>query len=173
MSSKAFNGDWQAWAAMAPDLSKQERALRDRFVDEYLVDYSPLNAARRVGFSNAFAKEYAERFMTEPYVRQRIKQLETSGQVDEEDLEEYNKKRIRAQLMREAHDQFSTGSARVAALGKLMSMYGMDAPTRITQEIEHRGGVMMVPAIASLDDWERTAMAQQTKLSEAAQSDIH
>jgi hypothetical protein len=173
MSSTAFNGDWQAWAAMAPELTEQERALRDRFVDEYLVDYSPLNAARRVGFSNAFAEEYAKRFMTEPYVRQRIKRLETSSQVDEEDLEEYNKKRIRAQLMREAHDQFSTGAARVAALGKLMSMYGMDAPTRIQQEIEHRGGVMRVPAIANLDDWERTAMAEQAKLTEAARSDIH
>ena len=158
---------------MAPELTEQERALRDRFVDEYLVDYSPLNAARRVGFSNAFAEEYSKRFMTEPYVRQRIKKLETSSTVDEDDLEEYNKKRIRAQLMREAHDQFSTGAARVAALGKLMSMYGMDAPTRIQQEIEHRGGVMRVPAIASLDDWERTAMAQQTALTESARGDIH
>jgi hypothetical protein len=54
-----------------------------------------------------------------------------------------------------------------------MSVYGMDAPTRIKQEVEHRGGVMMVPVIASMDDWERTAVASQVALAEAARSDIH
>lgn len=172
MSSKSSSWDSQTWVAMEPEFTEQERALRDRFVEEYLVDWSPLNAARRVGFSNAFAEEYAKRFMGESYVRKRIEVMKHRTDLDEEELEAYDKRRIRAQLMREAHDQFSTGAARVAALGKLMSLYGMDAPTRIQQEIEHRGGVMMVPAIASLDDWEQTAMTSQANLAEAARSDI-
>jgi hypothetical protein len=172
MVPKSDSGDSWTWAAMEPEFSEQEKALRDRFVEEYLVDWSPLNAARRVGFSNAFAKEYAERFMTESYVRRRIKQLEHKP-VDEEDLAEYDKRRIRNGLMREAHDMFSSGASRVAALGKLMSLYGMDAPTKIHQEIDHKGGVMMVPVIASLDEWERTAMASQAALAESARADIH
>jgi hypothetical protein len=173
MVPKSDSGDSWTWAAMEPEFSEQERALRDRFVEEYLVDFSPLNAARRVGFSNAFAKEYAERFMSESYVRRKIEQVKHRTDVDEGDLEEYDKRRIRQCLMREAHDMFSSGSSRVAALGKLMSLYGMDAPTKIKQEIEHKGGVMMVPAIASLDEWERAAVASQAALAEAARVDIH
>jgi hypothetical protein len=169
-SSDGWSGDW---AAMDPPLSEQERAVRDRFVEEYMVDFSPLNAARRVGFSNAFAEQYAKRFMGESYVRRMIKAHELRTDLDESEVEEYDKRRIRSRLMREAHDPYSSGAARVAALGKLMSLYGMDAPTKIQQTVEHRGGVMMVPAIASLDDWERTAVASQTKLVEASREDVH
>lgn len=173
MGPNAYAGDSLTWAAMEPEFSEQERALRDRFVEEYLVDYSPLNAARRVGFSNSFAQEYAKRFMEESYVKRRIKHYEERTDLNEEDLETYNKVRIRNRLMREAHDMFANGSSRVAALGKLMSLYGMDAPTRIKQEVEHRGGVMTVPAIANINDWEKVAMASQAELAESARGDIH
>lgn len=172
MSSNSSSWNSQTWVAMEPELTEQERAVRDRFVEEYLVDYSPVRAARRVGFSSSFAKEYAERFMQESYVARKIEELKHKN-VDEADREEYDKRRIRERLMHIAHDHFAPPSAAVAALSKLMSLYGMDAPTRIKQDIEHRGGVMMVPAIASLDDWERTAMALQQKLAETARSDIH
>lgn len=165
--------EMHAWVHMEPEFTEQEKAVRNRFVDEYLVDFSPLNAARRVGFSNAFAEQYAKRFMQEAYVRNRIEAMKHKTNVDEEALEEYDKRRIRQQLMREAHDQFNTGAARVAALSKLMSLYGMDAPLKMKQEIEHRGGVMMVPAIANLNDWERTAMTSQQKLVASASEDIH
>lgn len=174
MGPAHFSGDWKQWAAMEPELDPQQKALRDRFCDEYMLDSSPLNAARRVGFSNAFAKEYAEKFMTEPYVRQRIAYLERRPVDDPEAQEELDKRVVRARLMREAHDPFSNGASRVSALKQLCSILGMDAPTRIQQQVEHRGGVMVVPPISSsLDEWERTAIAQQAALVESAQSDVH
>lgn len=171
MDPKSLTGDSWTWAMMEPELNEQERALRDLFVDEFLVDYSPLNAARRCGFSNGFAEDWGKKLHSESYVQRQIAAKQAMD-LDPDKLAEYDKKRIRAALMREAHAAYNSGSSRVAALGRLMSLYGMDAPTKIQSEVEHRGGVMMVPAIASLDDWEKVAMASQQKLSEDARSDI-
>lgn len=163
--------DW-AWAKLEPEPDPGEKALRDQFVDEYLVDYDIVAAASRCGFQKAFAEEFAKRLWNEAYVQRRIKQAEQRP-VDPEALEAYDRNRIRAALMREAHNPYTSGGARVAALSKLMSLYGMDAPTKAPDAAtSHRGGVMMVPAIADPDAWERTAMPLQVKLSEDARSDI-
>ncbi len=74
-------------------------------------------------------------------------------------------------LMKEAHNQFNSGAARVAALAKLMSHYGMDAPAKTQNEHLHRGGVMMVPAIADINDWELAATNSQTRLVQEARSE--
>jgi hypothetical protein len=171
MKSGGYTGPQNV--AMEPELSESEKALRDRFVQEYLVDYSPLNAARRVGFGVAFAETYAALFMKESYVRKRIEDFTHRVDVDEEDMDAYDKRRVRAGLMREAHDKFASGSSRVAALSKLMSLLGMDAPLKIDNNVNHRGNVMMVPGIAGMDEWERAAMDQQRKLADSAREDIH
>lgn len=44
----------------------------------------------------------------------------------------------------------------------------MDAPTKIKSEVALRGGVMMVPGIANLEDWEKAAQASQTQLQEGS-----
>jgi hypothetical protein len=163
--------DW-VWTQFEPEMGEREKALRNRFVDEYLVDYSPLNACRRLGFQNAFAKEWAEKFMTESYVQKRIREIQHAP-VDEHDLEEFNRTRIINQLMKEAFSPLNTGAMRVAALSKLMSHYGMDAPTKIQQDVNHRGGVMMVPGIASMDEWESVAMKAQDKLAQDARGDAN
>lgn len=72
--------------------------------------------------------------------------------------------------MREAHYRGpgSSHAARVAALGKLASIRDMDAPTKIKADLSMRGGVMMIPAIANLEDWEKAAQASQSSLQEDA-----
>lgn len=161
------------WAHLEPEFTEQEKALRDRFVEEYLVDFSPLNAARRVGFAAVFAEQWAKKLMGESYVRKRMEDYKHRTNIDEDTRDDYDRRRVRAQLMREAHDAFSTGSARVAALGKLMSLLDMDSPLKVDSNVTHRGGVMMVPAIAGLDEWERAAMASQQELVKQAREDIH
>lgn len=156
------------WAseAKAQELSTQEKELRNKFVDEYLIDFDQTAAAIRIGFSASFAHTYAERFMTEPYVRKRITDLQ-NALIEDEKLEvEQDRRRIRAALMREAHYRGpgSSHSARVSALAKLASIRDMDAPTKIKSELTMRGGVMMVPAIAAIDEWETAAQASQTNL---------
>lgn len=151
------------------EMSPREKALRDMFVSEYLVDFDEVRAAQRCGFAHQFAVEYARKFMEEAYVQQRINQVKYT-KLDERAEEEYNHARIKAALMAEAHYKGpgSSHSGRVAALGKLMSVYGMEAPKKIDATVQHRGGVMAVPGIANLDDWEQQASASQDQLAEHA-----
>lgn len=163
-------GSLPAWLEMEAQLTEQERALRDRFVDELIVDYDAVAACMRIGFSRTFAGPYAEQFIGEAYVQRRIKLVEQRT-LDPELSHDYDANRVRAVLMRWAHS--SHGPTAVAAARQLCSVMGLDAPTKIKQEIEHRGGVMMVPAIASLTDWEKTAVESQQKLAEFSRSDVH
>ena len=159
------------WAQLEPELSPTEKSLRDLFVNEYLVDYSPISAAQRCGFQHAFAKDYAIKFMQEAYVQKQIKNVEQSKPAAGEDKEEeYDKRRIKKKLLEEA---FFTGAgsshaARVSALGKLAAIYGMDAPLKSEQTVTHKGGVLMVPAISDVNSWETVAQESQQKLVQDA-----
>lgn len=163
--SEEIAGFW-ATEAMAQDLSGKEKELRDKFVDEYLLDFDQTAAAIRIGFSASFAQTYAEKFMTEPYVRKRIAEMQTALAEDDKLEADLDRRRIRAALMREAHYRGpgSSHAARVSALAKLASIRDMDAPTKIKSEVALRGGVMMVPGIANLEEWEKAAQASQTDL---------
>ncbi len=154
---------WQ-FAAMEPELTEREKALRDLFVNEFLVDYDEIKAAQRVGFQKAFAEDYAKKFMAESYVQKRIKQLEHSIKADDKSMEEYDRQTVLAVLRKEAQNPFGTPAARVQAAAKLASIRGMDKPIEIKAETTHKGGVMMVPAIADLNDWEKMALDSQAKL---------
>lgn len=158
-------GFWEA-DAMVQDLSDKEKGLRNKFVDEYLIDFDQTAAAIRIGFSASFAQTYAEKFMTEPYVRKRITDMQIALTEDEKIEAELDRRRIRAGLMREAHYRGpgSSHAARVSALGKLATIRDMDAPIKVKGDFTHRGGVMMVPGISNLEDWEKAAQASQTDL---------
>lgn len=147
------------------DLNPRERALRDMFVSEYLIDYDQVRAAQRCGFVYQFAVEYSQKFMEEPYVQQKINAIKFQ-KVNEKEMADYDKIRIRNALMAEAHNRGagSSHSARVAALAKLAAMHGMDAPKKSEQTVMHKGGVMAIPGIAKLDDWEVAASASQDQL---------
>jgi hypothetical protein len=165
--------NWTKAAMEQPDLSDAERALRDLFVAEYLVDYDHIAAAQRCGFTGQFAKDFANKFMDETYVRRALRAAEEKIPTSKEEIEletAADKQRIVKWLKQEARSRTNSGSARVAALARLVSIYGMDAPTKLEQDVTHRGGVMMVPAIADINAWENSAVASQTKLVEEARS---
>lgn len=126
---------------MAPELSDQERMLRDQFVREYLIDYDPFQAALRMGYMKEFASQYAAQFMSEPYVVKQVKAAELSG--DTVPSEEQAKSLIKSMLFREANSRGmgTSHSARVAALSKLMSLYGMDAPSKVQSTVSVSGAV--------------------------------
>jgi hypothetical protein len=173
MASDDFN--WTQ-ACMAPAyMSDDERALRDLFVKEYLVDYNPVSAAMRCGFLGSFAADYAKKLMDEPYVQQKLRDMqfeEPTSDKEQDNEESVHKRKIIMALMREAHNMYNSGSARVAALGKLAGIYGMDVSAKSDPAGEaHRGGVMQVPAIADINAWESAAMDSQTKLVTEARSE--
>jgi hypothetical protein len=163
--SEDYPSFWES-EAMAPELSNSEKELRNRFVDEYLLDFSQTAAAIRIGFAASFAQTYAEKFMAEPYVRKRISELQLAMDGDEKAEADRDRRRIRAALLREAHYRGpgSSHAARVSALAKLAAIRDMDSPLKLKIDARQRGGVMMVPAIASIEDWEAAAQASQGDL---------
>lgn len=119
---------------IADTLTKQEKALRQRFVAEYLADYDAIGAAIRLGYQEAFAQQYAKQFLTEPYTLKLIKEKEAEfGILTEEDQ---HRKKIVAGLYREAHSRFNSGSARVAALTQLAKIIGIEAPVKTEQQVK-------------------------------------
>lgn len=63
-------------------LSEQEKALRDLFVNEYLKDFDPYQAALRVGFMHSFALDWGKRLMGEGYVQKQIATLTRTPSAD-------------------------------------------------------------------------------------------
>ena len=147
------------------ELTAHEQALRDLFVAEYMNDFDQVAAAQRCGFQYQFAVEFATRFMREPYVLRKIQQIRMTTYPAKETAD-YEKNRIKAALLFEAHNRGpgSSHAARVAALTRLAAIYGLEAPKKVDQTVTHRGGVMAVPGIAALDDWEKQASASQDQL---------
>lgn len=63
-------------------LTEGEKALRDRFVSEYLKDFNPYQAALRIGFLHSFALDWSKRLMSESYVQQQIATLTRTPSAD-------------------------------------------------------------------------------------------
>lgn len=154
----------------APELTQAEMDLRDRFVKEYLTDYDAYKAAIRIGYAPAYAKDFAKRFMEEPYVLGKIRDAEggDTGDVDPE----VQKKMVLAGLWREAknYGPGSSQAARVAALSKISAFFGMDAPKTSKTELTGAdgqplgSGVFVVPGMVTAEEWAAQAEKQQADL---------
>lgn len=151
--------------------SPQERSLRDLFVAEYLLDYDHIKAAQRCGFGQQLAIEWGLRFLSEPYVQLRIQRLGVGKNDDSDETVDYEKRRIREALMKEAHNvgPGSSHAARVSALKALAEIHGMVKKEVVKKPGEGPvGGVMQVPAISDLNEWEAVAAASQDALVDHA-----
>jgi hypothetical protein len=146
--------------------SYREKALRDFFVKEYLVDYDQVAAAVRVGYGKSFAREFAARFMQEPYVLRRIAELEGVGNPDDPEDEATVKRRIMAGLIREANYRGpgSSQAARVAALSKLAQLHGMEAPKKKEDDSAALEGTFVTPGVMTPEQWAEQAAKQQEDL---------
>lgn len=110
----------------SPDLKQEEQALRDLFVEEYFKDFDPILACIRVGFNVAFAREFAQILMLEPYVQRKIQ--EAMRKPDENPEEE--KKRDFALIKNGLREAGMSGPKmnRVAAWKTLAQVQGLDKP---------------------------------------------
>ncbi len=120
-------------------LSKREMQIRERFVDEFLFDYNYTAAAVRVGYLESDAKQFGQKFKYDSYVQKLI--ATRMSEENEEDSEEALKRLIVRSLMKEAtyNGSGSSHGARVSALSKLSSIFGMDAPAKTETKVEHSG----------------------------------
>lgn len=141
-------------------LTPQQRVKLNAFVVEYFKDFSVRNAYRRLNGS-MHTMSYAYKLYHHPYVQWRIQQhLE---ELDEEDI--VTVKEVIMGLKREAHHFGEDGaaSARVSALKILATMKGK-LVKRSETTTKHTGGVMVIPAPQSVEDWEAMTSASQEQL---------
>lgn len=158
---------------MMQPLSDAEKELREWFVREYIFDYNAVQAAYRIGFQAPFATEYAKQFMNEAYVQSAIRRHQIAKSSNEAEEKEQLERQVQTSLVREAnfHGADSSHGARVSALGKLVTILGMEAAKKTEVDVNHRGGVMIIPAIANVEDWEKEAMESQGELIDASRID--
>jgi phage terminase small subunit len=108
----------------ARELTNAEKALRDRFVEEYVIDFSSQNAATRIGYSADYAYDMARKFMLEPYVLQKIKEVKARAGL----ITDLDQHRVRLQEM--LYTEAQIGRNKVAAINSLKDMLGLNAPTK-------------------------------------------
>lgn len=128
-------------AEMADTLTKAEKALRDRFVDEYVKDYDAFCAALRIGYAEAFAAQYSQQFLREPYTQQRLSKVQE--EIGETNEDTQHKKRIIAGLYRLANERGmgSSHGGRVAAYNTLVKVLGLEAPVKSVVEVTEKPAV--------------------------------
>lgn len=158
---------WDDPRVMESGLSPAEKALRDKFVAEYLVDFDEYRAALRVGFLPSVAATYCKQFMSEGYVQREVARLQREQQSDPKSQLERDRE-LTLNTLRQAM-QNGPYASRVAAASKMTAILGLDAPIKTENTNIHRGGVMMVPEIANVEAWQKAAQASQEKLVEETQ----
>lgn len=162
--------DWTNYIERTRSLSKDEMLIREQVVAEYLYDYSWTKACLRCGFQAAFAQDNGIRFSQDPYCIWRVKMLSRERGLNPNPVEHAqhldNEKQDIINALKKEANYFGPGSsqaARVSALGKLAQLYGMEPPKAVKAEIKGQG-VMVVPGIATIDNWEAVAQSAQEKL---------
>lgn len=140
-------------------LTPGEMHARDKFVEQYLIDYDAYKACLRCGYLEAYAKERSVTLMADPYVAWALQKRQDTHAEDADVL----KNRVVQGLVREANNygEGSSHTARVTALKQLAEIYGVEAKKG---QGNNPGGVMIVPAISNVDDWESAAVQQQEDL---------
>lgn len=142
-------------------LTEQERKLRLDFVKEYLKDFDMVAAAMRLGFLKQYSEKYSKEFMAEPYVQILLSSI-SAKEPDDVDAQEEADRQLVLRTLRETA-QHGPPSSRVTAAARLAAILGMDAPIK-TQTTVNPGGVMVVPGIANIEDWEASAVSSQESL---------
>lgn len=112
-------------------LTAQEQLLRrsiDKYVREFTVDRDQIKAALRCGFNIRDCAQVAERYTTHPYFQQALAKYQGINSDVSEISQDEAKKRIVAGLWDEStfRGQGSNHTARVNALMKLATLYGVD-----------------------------------------------
>ncbi len=117
-------------------MTKEEKDLRDKFVSEYLEDYSAINALLRMGYEYSYAEMYSSKFMAEPYTQKKIKELQDEISIGND--ENIHRKKVLSRLYMEAYNPENKDATRVKALAEIAKVTGLLAPikTEVTTKQE-------------------------------------
>lgn len=141
-------------------MSPQDKLLREMFVVEYFYDRDAFQAAVRLGYPPAKAREIGGKLENEPVVQRLIRERE----LEFSDAHEITLSRLAGFYLREIADRgvTSSQSARVAAIGAVAKLVGLGQPEKL--DVTITGGVMEVPPVAVDAEWEVVASTTQPKL---------
>jgi len=158
---------------MQQTLSPHEKELRDTFVKEYLKDYNVYDAAIRVGYIKEIAAQYGAQLIQDTYVQREIARLQVIRPTNQKEQDLIDIHMVRQRLWMEGcrTGPGTSHAARVMALSQLKNLLGADGTKKVQKTVTHRGGVMMVPAIANVDEWEKAASKSQDKLIASSTED--
>lgn len=110
-----------------------QKALYDKFVDEYVKDFNGVAAATRCGFNVVYAKLYAPIFLGKSYVQRKVMEAKHNPRATLNDQE--IKARVEAAYL--AAIESGDPKAAVAAAKNLAAMRGVDvAPDKKGDELE-------------------------------------
>lgn len=147
-------------------LTEEEYLLRVEFVKAFMRTRNAYKACIEIGFMEAYAADWAKALIGESIVQQLIRQAEREEDSEEAALERQRK--YRAWMEHEAtyYGPGSSHGSRVSAIAHLMKMEGMEAPVKTETEVTYKGGVMMVPALTSPEEWGNLAAKSQADLKQ-------
>lgn len=162
----------KAIAKAAASLTPEKMAMLNQFVAGRIMGLSMREAAIHAGVESKSAKQIAKRaweMNTHPYVRKLY--AEHRELVTREQLITFNEQLL--DLKQIAFDQGLATRDRLTAHAQIAKNMGFEAATRVKADIsaEVKAGVMFLPMVGSIDQWEAMAMEQQRKLREACKND--
>ena len=136
----------------------------NEFVTEYLFDFNARAACQRIGYAADVAFSMAEHFLRDPGTQRAIREAQETDEIPIG-----MKGRIVNGLVREAnyYGEDSSASARVSAWKQLSNIYGLDDEANKDAGEIIESPVMVVPAIANVEDWEAQAEKAQAEPIEA------
>lgn len=150
-----------------------QKEHRDQFIKEYMRDFNPVNAAIRCGFAGPKALEVSDRYMGEPYVMRGIQDaIEAIDLNPDNSFVDNMKRTVIMNLASQSQYDGANAShaARIKATETISKLMGMEPDKKVN--VKHNtSGVMMVPGVASIEEWETEATVSQNKLLDDTQND--
>lgn len=138
------------------------KSVRDRFIEEYLLDRDGIAAALRAGVAKAQARRQVKRWLIDPEV---IAEIDAATAMLNPDTM-VSPQWVIANFQTIASSPFSSDTAKISALrelAKISKMYPEDK--RKSEDDEPRKtNVLLMPADVPAEEWERQAMESQSRL---------
>lgn len=133
-----------------------------KFVELYMMSFNASQAARQMGYEGATASAQGWEFLHSPFTQEELKKRYEQHASDNKTI----RQEIIMMLHREANyfGQGASASARVKAQIQLSKIFGMEQ-LNVKAEIEHSGGVMLVPMVSNVKDWAEVASSYQEQLT--------
>lgn len=145
-------------------LQERTKLLRRKFAGEYIKDFNATAAVLRMGYkyTRRVAQTKGSQWMDDAYTHVCIAEL--TAKMDEKAI--VSRQEVMLGLKKEAHaanSLFASSSSRISALRSLAKILGMEI-TKVEGSMTLAGGVMAVPMVGSLEDWEKASKLAQAEL---------